>query len=125
MSVDWRTTFVGRMPVVVVRTEDGGIAAFENRCLHRGALICFDDPRQRPRFHLLYHAWRYDLSGNLKSIAFRKGVDGKGGMPAQAFTPRTMPSESCASPIGGIVFGTFSDLRQPSRTISAPMLPSP
>ena len=46
---DWRTTFVGRMPVVVVRTEDGTIAAFENRCLHRGALICFDNAGNRDR----------------------------------------------------------------------------
>ena len=40
---DYRTTFVGRMPVVVVRAEDGELCAFENRCAHRGALICLDD----------------------------------------------------------------------------------
>ena len=40
---DYRTTFVGSMPVVVVRAEDGDLAAFENRCAHRGALICLDD----------------------------------------------------------------------------------
>jgi phenylpropionate dioxygenase-like ring-hydroxylating dioxygenase large terminal subunit len=37
---DWRTTRVGQMPVVVARDLDGTIAAFENRCAHRGALIC-------------------------------------------------------------------------------------
>ena len=31
------------MPVVVVRDADGAIYAFENRCAHRGALICLDD----------------------------------------------------------------------------------
>ena len=36
---DYRTTFVGDMPVVVVRDADGEIYAFENRCAHRGALI--------------------------------------------------------------------------------------
>jgi phenylpropionate dioxygenase-like ring-hydroxylating dioxygenase large terminal subunit len=40
---DWRTTVVGRMPVVVARDNDGSIAAFENRCAHRGALICLDN----------------------------------------------------------------------------------
>ena len=40
---DYRTTFVGSMPVVVVRAEDGELCAFENRCAHRGALICLDD----------------------------------------------------------------------------------
>ena len=36
---DYRTTFVGEMPVIVVRGEHGEIHAFENRCAHRGALI--------------------------------------------------------------------------------------
>ena len=40
---DYRTTFVGEMPVIVVRGEDGAIHAFENRCAHRGALIALDD----------------------------------------------------------------------------------
>src|SRR5215471_11854070 len=40
---DFRTTFVGEMPVIVVRAADGAIRAFENRCAHRGALISLDD----------------------------------------------------------------------------------
>ena len=68
------------------RTETGGIAAFENRCLHRGALICLDNAGNAKDFTCVYHAWRYDLSGNLKSIAFRSGVNGKGGMP-DSFRP--------------------------------------
>jgi len=32
---DWRTTVVGRMPVVVARDNNGSIAAFENRCAPR------------------------------------------------------------------------------------------
>jgi phenylpropionate dioxygenase-like ring-hydroxylating dioxygenase large terminal subunit len=113
---DWRTTFVGRMPVVVVRTETGAIAGFENRCLHRGALICLDNAGNAKDFTCVYHAWRYDLSGNLKSIAFRKGVNGKGGMP-DSFNPddhaiRKLRIET----ISGLVFGTFSDATQDIET---------
>ena len=79
---DYRTTFVGRMPVVVARAEDGELAAFENRCAHRGALICLDDSGSGKDFQCVYHSWRYDLRGNLRSIAFARGVNGKGGMPA-------------------------------------------
>jgi len=106
---DWRTTYVGRMPVVVVRTESGGIAAFENRCLHRGALICFDNAGNARDFTCVYHAWRYDLIGNLKSIAFRKGVNGRGGMP-DSFRPEdhTIRKLRIAT-ISGIVFGTLSN----------------
>jgi phenylpropionate dioxygenase-like ring-hydroxylating dioxygenase large terminal subunit len=107
---DWRTTFVGRMPVVVVRTEDGGIAAFENRCLHRGALICFDNAGNARDFTCVYHAWRYDLSGNLKSIAFRKGVNGRGGMPDSFHSEDHAIRKLRITTIGGIVFGTFSDV---------------
>ncbi|HEY4041714.1 MAG TPA: Rieske 2Fe-2S domain-containing protein [Rhodopila sp.] len=107
---DWRTTFVGRMPVVVVRTESGDIAAFENRCLHRGSLICLDNAGNARDFTCVYHSWRYDLSGNLKSIAFRRGVNGKGGMP-DSFRPEDFSTRKLrVTTIGGIVFGTFSQV---------------
>jgi phenylpropionate dioxygenase-like ring-hydroxylating dioxygenase large terminal subunit len=106
---DWRTTFVGRMPVVVVRTESGNIAAFENRCLHRGALICLDNAGSAKDFTCVYHAWRYDLSGNLKSIAFRKGVNGKGGMPDDFRAEDHAVRKLRIATISGLVFGTFSD----------------
>ena len=107
---DWRATFVGRMPVVVVRTETGEVTAFENRCLHRGALICLDDAGNARDFTCVYHAWRYDLGGNLKSIAFRKGVNGKGGMPS-SFRPEDLVTRKLrVTTLGGIVFGTFSTI---------------
>jgi anthranilate 1,2-dioxygenase large subunit/terephthalate 1,2-dioxygenase oxygenase component alpha subunit len=106
---DWRTTFVGRMPVVVVRTETGAIAAFENRCVHRGALICLDNAGNAKDFTCVYHAWRYDLRGNLKSIAFRNGVNGQGGMP-ESFNPDDHATRKLRiETISGLVFGTFSD----------------
>jgi anthranilate 1,2-dioxygenase large subunit/terephthalate 1,2-dioxygenase oxygenase component alpha subunit len=107
---DWRATFAGRMPVVVVRTETGAIAAFENRCVHRGALICLDNSgRAAKDFTCVYHAWRYDLGGNLKSIAFRKGVDGKGGMPDDFDPSRHVTRKLRTETICGLIFGTFSD----------------
>jgi phenylpropionate dioxygenase-like ring-hydroxylating dioxygenase large terminal subunit len=106
---DWRTTFVGRMPVVVVRTENGDIAGFENRCLHRGALICLDNAGNNSDFTCVYHAWRYDLSGNLKSIAFRKGVNGKGGMPDSFRAEDHATRKLRITTLCGLVFGTFSD----------------
>ncbi|WP_428492429.1 aromatic ring-hydroxylating oxygenase subunit alpha [Rhodopila sp.] len=107
---DWRTTFVGRMPVVVARTESGDIAAFENRCLHRGALICLDNAGNAKDFTCVYHAWRYDLGGNLKSIAFSRGVNGKGGMPDD-FRPQDLAvRKPRIATFSGLVFATFSDV---------------
>jgi anthranilate 1,2-dioxygenase large subunit/terephthalate 1,2-dioxygenase oxygenase component alpha subunit len=105
---DWRTTTVGQMPVVVVRTEDGGIAAFENRCAHRGALICLDNEgRGAKDFHCVYHAWRYDLRGTLQSVAFQRGVNGQGGMPDTFRLQGHGPRQLRTTTLCGLIFGTF------------------
>jgi phenylpropionate dioxygenase-like ring-hydroxylating dioxygenase large terminal subunit len=106
---DWRATYVGAMPVVVARDHDGAIVAFENRCAHRGALICLDDGGNAKEFHCVYHAWRYDLRGNLRSIAFQRGVNGKGGMPADFRMVDHGPRKLRTTTLFGIVFGTLSD----------------
>jgi phenylpropionate dioxygenase-like ring-hydroxylating dioxygenase large terminal subunit len=94
---------------VVVRTEDGAIAAFENRCAHRGALICLDNEgRGAKDFQCVYHAWRYDLRGNLKSIAFQRGVNGKGGMPDGFRLADHGPRRLRTTILCGLVFATFS-----------------
>ena len=78
---DYRTVSLGDMPVIVVRDDDGSIRAFENRCVHRGALLAYDDGGNARDFTCAYHNWRYSRSGELKSVAFMRGVQGKGGMP--------------------------------------------
>jgi phenylpropionate dioxygenase-like ring-hydroxylating dioxygenase large terminal subunit len=111
---DWRGTVVGQMPVVVVRTEDGSIAAFENRCAHRGALICLDNAGCGAKdFQCVYHAWRYDLRGNLKSVAFRRGVNGEGGMPEAFRLEDHGPRQLRTTTLCGLVFGTFHDNTPP------------
>lgn len=106
---DYRTTFVGSMPVVVVRGEAGAIHAFENRCVHRGALIVLDDAGTAKDFTCAYHAWRYDLEGHLCSVAFQRGVNGKGGMPADFSVAGQGPRRLRTTTIGGLVFGTLSE----------------
>jgi anthranilate 1,2-dioxygenase large subunit len=72
---DWRTTQVGDASVIVTRNEAGEIHAFENRCAHRGALICLDEKgRGKKDFACVYHAWTYNLEGTLTGVAFKNGV---------------------------------------------------
>jgi nitrite reductase/ring-hydroxylating ferredoxin subunit len=106
---DYKTTFLGETPVIVTRGEDGQIHAMVNRCAHRGNLVCL---KQRGHttdgLTCVYHAWRYDLAGNLTSVAFRRGVGGKGGMPdsfqARGARAQTLRTDTFA----GLVFGTLS-----------------
>src|SRR5262245_34841038 len=76
---DWKTTFLGDMPVVVARAADGALHAFENRCAHRGALLCLKTHGHSREIACIYHNWTYDLAGNLTAVAFRRGLHGKGG----------------------------------------------
>jgi phenylpropionate dioxygenase-like ring-hydroxylating dioxygenase large terminal subunit len=106
---DYRTNHVGVLPVIVVRGADGTINCFENRCAHRGALIAFDDGGNvQNNFKCIYHAWSYDLSGNLRGIAFERGINGLGGMPKdfqrETFSPRKLRTTTLC----GLVFATLS-----------------
>ena len=52
--------------VVVVRGNDGRLRAFHNVCRHRGATILEEPAGQLVRFQCPYHAWIYDLEGQLR-----------------------------------------------------------
>ena len=104
----FRTTFVGEMPVIVVRGEDGAIHAFENRCAHRGALIALDDAGTAKRFQCIYHAWSYNLRGDLVGIAFEKGSHGRGGMPPSFCKEEHGPRKLRTTTLNGLVFATLS-----------------
>lgn len=103
---DWVTSFVGDTPVIVTRDKDGAIHAMENRCSHRGALVCLEKRGNDPFLTCVYHCWSYRLDGRLRGVAFERGIEGKGGLPADfdkgAWNLRTLRvAEFC-----GLVFGT-------------------
>jgi anthranilate 1,2-dioxygenase large subunit len=106
---DFCTTSVGETPVIVVRDHDGEIYAFENRCAHRGALICLRDRGRAKDFSCVYHAWTYDLRGNLIGVAFREGIKGQGGMPPSFRLEDHAPRRLRVAVVHGLVFGSFSD----------------
>ena len=110
----YRTTFVGEMPVIVTRDEAGALHCFENRCAHRGALIALDDGgRVKSSFQCIYHAWTYDLTGDLTGIAFEKGAHGRGGMPASFCKADHGPRKLRTTTLCGLVFATLSDATPP------------
>ena len=82
-SRSWRlqNSFVGDTPVIAVRDRDGGVNVLENRCAHRGALVCLKEHGNARSLACVYHAWNYSLKGDLIGVAFERGVKGEGGMP--------------------------------------------
>lgn len=107
---DYKTTFVGDAPMVVVKDDDGEVYAFENRCSHRGALICLEKSGKGAKdFQCVYHAWSYDRQGNLKGVAFEAGINGSGGMPSSFCKEEHGPRKLRIAVFCGLVFGSFSD----------------
>jgi anthranilate 1,2-dioxygenase large subunit len=105
---DYLTTFLGETPVIVTRGHDGEIRAMVNRCAHRGNLVCLKRRGHADSLTCVYHAWRYDLAGNLDSVAFRRGVAGKGGMPAEFRLEEHGLKKLRVDHFGPLVFGTLS-----------------
>jgi anthranilate 1,2-dioxygenase large subunit len=106
---DFRSTFVGDAPVVVTRDTDGELYAFENRCAHRGAMVCLEDEGNAKDFSCVYHAWTYNLQGDLLGVAFKDGIDGKGGMKPDFCVGDHGLRKLRVATLHGLVFGSFSD----------------
>jgi phenylpropionate dioxygenase-like ring-hydroxylating dioxygenase large terminal subunit len=105
----YRTTFAGETPVVVVRDDDGEVYAFENRCAHRGALIALEKSGRADNFQCVYHAWSYNRQGDLTGVAFEQGVKGQGGMPKSFCKEEHGPRKLRIAVFCGLVFGSFSE----------------
>ena len=108
-SGDFKTTFIGDTPVVVTRDAEGGVNVIQNRCAHRGALVCRELRGNAPHLECVYHQWAYDLRGKLMGFRFRRGVKGKGGMPPRFDLGEHGLDVLRVESIGGLVFATFSD----------------
>ncbi|MCW2244161.1 FAD-dependent oxidoreductase [Azospirillum canadense] len=104
---------VGPTPVVVSRAEDGSINVFENRCAHRAAEFCRSLRGNAKEFVCPYHQWSYDLKGNLVGVPFRRGVDGKGGMPKDFRAQDHGLTQLTVTTHRGVVFASYASDMEP------------
>jgi anthranilate 1,2-dioxygenase large subunit len=105
---DFIRTHVGPTPMVMARTEDGSINVFENRCAHRASEFCRELRGTTKEFVCPYHQWAYDLKGNLIGIPFRRGVNGKGGMPADFRAEQHGLRQLAVTIHRGVVFASYT-----------------
>ncbi len=106
---DYKTTFLGEVPIVVVRRRDGGVNALVNRCTHRGSLVALKSQGNTGNsLTCVYHSWAFDLDGNLTGIPFRRGLEGKGGMPAEFDLKQHGLKRLRVGEVCGLVFGTLA-----------------
>lgn len=66
---DYMTFRIMEEPVLIVRDMDGIVHAFANLCLHRGVELAVGQGNTK-LFRCPYHAWSYDLKGELRGAPF-------------------------------------------------------
>src|SRR5256885_3908942 len=74
---DYLTFAVGPDPVLVLRGDDGSVAAFDNVCTHRGTVLC-QEPHGRVGARIVcpYHQWTFSRGGDLVACrGMHDGVD--------------------------------------------------
>ncbi|MDC1249450.1 Rieske 2Fe-2S domain-containing protein [Planktomarina sp.] len=76
---DYLTWHIQDQPILVVRQPDGSIGAYSNTCRHR-MMRLLEGQGTCKRIVCPYHAWTYDLSGQLigapymdRTVGFKKG----------------------------------------------------
>ncbi len=121
---DYRTTFVGETPVIVTRDRNGDIHAMENRCAHRGALVCLKKRGNEKLLTCVYHSWTYKLDGSLHGVAFERGVGGQGGL-APGFDKSAHGLRRLRITVFcGLIFGTYSEATPDFETYVGPEIAS-
>lgn len=104
---DFKTTHVGRSPVIVTRDRKGTIHVLLNRCRHRGTTVCDRNAGNTRTFTCPYHAWSYDLDGRLIGVPYEEGYVGsldKTSFPLSALKVGTYR---------GLVFASMNDEVEP------------
>lgn len=70
---DYKTTAIGRQPVVVSRHSDGEVYVLFNRCRHRASVVCRAETGHSNFLRCPYHNWVYRTDGSLVGISQSSG----------------------------------------------------
>ena len=94
----------GDVPVLLTRDNDGEVRAFVNMCSHRGAVVVENGTGEARRFTCPYHAWNYDLAGDLVGVLDR-GDFGDVDPVCNGLTPLPVAERA------GIIWATLNPIR--------------
>ena len=65
---DYKAMDAGGVPILITRNDAGVANAFVNMCSHRGSQIMDEGCGNTHRFTCPYHAWSYNIDGDLTAI---------------------------------------------------------
>ncbi len=103
----YKTSFVGRHPVIVSRDRKKAIHVLLNRCRHRGATVCEKKHGNTRAFTCPYHGWGYSLDGELRAVPKPEEYEG-------LIDKKDLPLESLRTEsYNGMIFATFNNDIEP------------
>lgn len=106
---DYITTWIGRVPVIVNRNDEGKVGCLVNICTHRGSTLCRKIKGSTSDFSCSFHGWTFDLDGNLRSAV----SEARAGFP-QGFDKSTRGLRKVrVESYRGFIFGTLNDEAEP------------
>ena len=114
---DWMKFDIGVESFIVVRKEDGGLAAHYNVCPHRGSRLVTGDVGSQGSFTCPFHSWQFDLDGHNLKVTDR-----------ETFRPEVLCHDTNLSSVkvdeaAGLVFLSMSDDVLPLRDYLGTILP--
>src|SRR5690606_17200710 len=102
--------------VVVVRTEDGGVAAFQNACRHRGVQVAEGRGTCESGFTCPFHGWCYGPDGRNTAVTRRRSFPEHDLQVGDL----DLPPVRCG-PWGGCAWINLADEAPPLRTCIEPV----
>ena len=103
----YKTSHVGRQPVIVTRDKQGKVHVLLNRCRHRAASVCESRQGKTHMFVCPYHAWSYGLDGKLRGVPRAEGY-------GDDFNKEDYPLVSLrVEDYAGMIFATFNEGIEP------------
>ena len=114
---DWMRFDIGVESFIIVRGDDGALAAHYNVCPHRGSRLVMDDVGSQSSFTCPFHSWKFALDG--RNIAVTD---------AETFRPEVLCHDINLSSVrveeaAGLVFISMSDDVPPLRDYLGTILP--
>lgn len=72
---DYKTGFLGKRPIIIVRDRENKFRALFNRCTHRGATVCRNHRGSAKVFTCPYHGWNFKNNGELAGVPWPKAYN--------------------------------------------------
>lgn len=101
---DYVVKSIGPQSVIMTRDRHGEIHLLQNRCAHRGNLVCDAPSGNSSAFRCPYHGWTFANTGKLLGYPFSAGYGG-GELKAQFGLGRVARVDQYR----GFVFGSFAE----------------